>query len=91
MSGTPNPAPAESTPIPALISSNLNGGVLSDESGSLGIKPYTAAEVSFYEVSCSEHPEFATHMPTFFGTLQLGEPPTSFSPMSPIASLAPVY
>ncbi|KAF8472050.1 inositol polyphosphate kinase-domain-containing protein [Kalaharituber pfeilii] len=83
MSETPKPAPASSTPIPALTSLNLKSfnlaaaghdGVLSDESGSLVIKPCTAAEVSFYEVSCSEHPEFAAHMPTFFGTLQLSEP-----------------
>ncbi|KEQ62940.1 SAICAR synthase-like protein, partial [Aureobasidium melanogenum CBS 110374] len=45
-------------------------GVMSDESGSLVIKPCVAAEVEFYEVSNAEHPEFAQLMPTFMGSLQ---------------------
>ncbi|KAG9684530.1 SAICAR synthase-like protein, partial [Aureobasidium melanogenum] len=48
-------------------------GVMSDESGSLVIKPCVAAEVEFYEVSNAEHPEFAQLMPTFMGSLQRGQ------------------
>lgn len=46
---------------------------MSDESGSLVIKPCVAAEVDFYEVSNAEHPEFAQLMPTFMGSLQRGQ------------------
>lgn len=46
---------------------------MSDESGSLVIKPCVAAEVDFYEVSKAEHPEFAQLMPTFMGSLQRGQ------------------
>jgi len=49
-------------------------GVMSDESGSVIIKPCTTAEVAFYEASVASHPNFTAHMPTFFGTLQLEEP-----------------
>jgi 1D-myo-inositol-tetrakisphosphate 5-kinase/inositol-polyphosphate multikinase len=45
-------------------------GVLSDESGSVVVKPCTEREVAFYE-SALAHPEFAKWMPTFFGTLSL--------------------
>ena len=38
------------------------------------IKPCTTAEVSFYETCVASHPEFAALMPTFLGTLQLGDP-----------------
>ncbi|KAI9679340.1 MAG: hypothetical protein M1817_005360 [Caeruleum heppii] len=46
-------------------------GVLSDASGSVVIKPCTAAEVSFYESANASRPDFARLMPTFMGTLQL--------------------
>lgn len=83
MSETPTLAPAESTPIPAIDASKVKAfglaaaghdGVMSDESGSVVIKPCTAAEVAFYEASVASHPNFAAYMPTFLGTLQLGEP-----------------
>ncbi|KAK6007974.1 hypothetical protein QM012_004788 [Aureobasidium pullulans] len=48
-------------------------GVMSDESGSLVIKPCVAAEVKFYELCNAEHPEFAQLMPTFMGSLQRGQ------------------
>ncbi|KAF8420436.1 inositol polyphosphate kinase-domain-containing protein [Tirmania nivea] len=89
MSETPKPAPAESTPIPAIDASKIKAfglaaaghdGVMSDESGSVIIKPCTAAEVAFYEASVASHPKFATCMPTFFGTLQLGEPTAPSTP-----------
>ncbi|KAI9779391.1 MAG: hypothetical protein M1816_003594 [Peltula sp. TS41687] len=46
-------------------------GVLSDPSGTMVIKPCTAAEVAFYESARSSHPAFAASMPTFMGTLSL--------------------
>lgn len=48
-------------------------GVLSDESGSLIVKPCTEREVDFYQ-SASQHPAFAKWMPTFYGTLALNDP-----------------
>jgi 1D-myo-inositol-tetrakisphosphate 5-kinase/inositol-polyphosphate multikinase len=45
-------------------------GVLSDESGSVVVKPCTTREVEFYETSLA-HPEFAAWMPAFYGTLTL--------------------
>ncbi|KAI9836591.1 MAG: hypothetical protein M1819_001223 [Sarea resinae] len=53
-------------------------GVMSDASGSLIIKPCTAAEIAFYE-SALNHPELAAYMPTFMGTLSLGPPPNEVS------------
>jgi len=47
-------------------------GVLSDESGSVVVKPCNAREVGFYETSLA-HPEFAVWMPTFYGTLTLSD------------------
>jgi 1D-myo-inositol-tetrakisphosphate 5-kinase/inositol-polyphosphate multikinase len=41
--------------------------------GELFIKPCTAPEIAFYEVSVAEHPEFAEYIPTFMGTLTLDE------------------
>ncbi len=49
-------------------------GVLSDPSGELVIKPCIEAEIKFYQDTLHEHPDFAEMMPTFMGTLQLGEP-----------------
>jgi 1D-myo-inositol-tetrakisphosphate 5-kinase/inositol-polyphosphate multikinase len=49
-------------------------GVLSDESGELIIKPCTNEEVTFYQQTLAEHPDFAELMPTFMGTLSLGAP-----------------
>src|SRR5690606_2703180 len=46
-----------------------HAGVLSDSSGSLGIKPCTAQDIAFYE-SAAAHPEFQELMPAFMGTLQ---------------------
>ena len=53
-------------------------GVLSNESGSLVIKPCTAREIAFYS-SAAARPAFAACIPTFFGTLSLSPPelPTS--------------
>ncbi|KAI5248679.1 SAICAR synthase-like protein [Aureobasidium subglaciale] len=48
-------------------------GVMSDASGSLIIKPCVTAEVEFYEVSNSAHPDFAQLMPNFMGSLQRGQ------------------
>lgn len=42
--------------------------MLSDESGSVVVKPCTAREVAFYEAT-QAHPEFARWVPTFLGTL----------------------
>ncbi|QDS73183.1 hypothetical protein FKW77_002423 [Venturia effusa] len=47
-------------------------GVLSDPSGELVIKPCTEAEVSFYEFATTSHPDLASFMPRFMGTLQQG-------------------
>lgn len=66
-------------------------GVLSDESGTLVVKPCTAREVAFYEAAMS-HPEFAFWMPTFFGTLSPDdsvtaavEAATTGTPVAPVA------
>ncbi|KAA8904994.1 inositol polyphosphate kinase-domain-containing protein [Sphaerosporella brunnea] len=68
-------------PVKKLVASNLkpfdlaaagHDGVLSDESGSVIVKPCTAREVAFYEASLA-HPEFAKWMPTFYGTLTLSD------------------
>ena len=49
-------------------------GVMSDESGSLIIKPCTESEIAFYQESLQHHPKFYELMPEFMGTLQLGAP-----------------
>ena len=49
-------------------------GVMSDPTGELLIKPCTDAEINFYEQTRTEHPDFAELMPTYMGTLNLGEP-----------------
>ena len=56
-----------STPSLTPVSTSSDG-VLSDESGSVVVKPCTAREVAFYEAALA-HPKFAFWMPTFFGTL----------------------
>lgn len=48
-------------------------GVQTDEEGEVIIKPCTQAEIDFYQESASEHPKFYELMPTFMGTLQLGQ------------------
>ncbi|KAH8808850.1 putative inositol polyphosphate multikinase [Xylogone sp. PMI_703] len=48
-------------------------GTLSDVDGELFIKPCTRAEVDFYETSVASYPQFAELMPTFLGTLELGD------------------
>ncbi|CCX32464.1 Similar to Inositol polyphosphate multikinase; acc. no. P07250 [Pyronema omphalodes CBS 100304] len=60
-----------------------HAGVLTDESGSLLIKPCTSAEASFYD-SCLGHPSFASWMPKYIGTVTLNNPETSI----PIPSTA---
>jgi 1D-myo-inositol-tetrakisphosphate 5-kinase/inositol-polyphosphate multikinase len=44
---------------------------MSDSTGSVVVKPCTAAEVSFYESITTSHPDLAPHLPTFMGTLSL--------------------
>lgn len=53
-------------------------GVLSNESGSVVVKPCTSREVAFYE-SALAHPDFAAWMPTFFGTLSLSDESTAIA------------
>ncbi|KAF2148936.1 SAICAR synthase-like protein [Myriangium duriaei CBS 260.36] len=48
-------------------------GVLTDESGSIVVKPCTVAELAFYEETNARHPDFVPLIPTFMGTLQLGK------------------
>ncbi|ORY09667.1 inositol polyphosphate kinase-domain-containing protein [Clohesyomyces aquaticus] len=47
-------------------------GVLSDESGSVVVKPCTPAEIAFYESVAADHPDLAPHLPKYMGTLSLG-------------------
>ena len=47
-------------------------GVLLDPSGELVIKPCTPKEISFYEQTVANRPDFAELLPTYMGTLQLG-------------------
>ncbi|KAI9894990.1 MAG: hypothetical protein M1814_000212 [Vezdaea aestivalis] len=49
-------------------------GVLSDESGSVVIKPCTVAEKNFYEQTLIDHQDFAAFLPIYMGTLQLQKP-----------------
>ena len=44
---------------------------MSDDSGTLFIKPCTDSEISFYEVATAEHPALASLMPTYHGKLDL--------------------
>ena len=52
----------------------LSDGVLSDPSGELIVKPCQQAELDFYQ-STRAHPDFAYYIPTFLGTLSLGQDP----------------
>ena len=56
-----------------------SAGTLSDVDGELFIKPCTAQEISFYESSIADHPDFADYMPTFLGTLTLDQKASDFS------------
>ncbi|KAL3427222.1 inositol polyphosphate kinase [Phlyctema vagabunda] len=47
-------------------------GTLCDVDGELFIKPCTPTEIAFYQASVAEHEDFADFMPTFLGTLELG-------------------
>ena len=49
----------------------ISDGPMSDDSGTLFIKPCTHTEISFYETATAEHPELAGLMPTFHGKLDL--------------------
>ncbi|KAF1937705.1 inositol hexaphosphate kinase 3 [Clathrospora elynae] len=51
-------------------------GVLSDEAGSVVIKPCTTSEITFYE-SLATHPDLARHLPTFMGQLFLSADSTA--------------
>lgn len=53
-----------------LTNATRSDGVLSDPSGDLVIKPCTQAEVTFYENATASHPDLASFMPRFMGTLQ---------------------
>ncbi|KAL2176953.1 uncharacterized protein P884DRAFT_202116 [Thermothelomyces heterothallicus CBS 202.75] len=48
-------------------------GTLSDIDGELFIKPCVQQEIDFYEKTFRDHPEFASVMPLFFGTLSLND------------------
>lgn len=54
----------------ALICKNSDG-TLSDLDGELFIKPCVQQEIDFYETTFRDHPDFASVMPLFFGTLSL--------------------
>lgn len=47
-------------------------GISTSADGSLLIKPCTQAEIDFYE-SAKDHPAFQAHMPTYMGSLSLGD------------------
>ena len=71
-------------PIPnplALLSALTDGseGVLSDPSGLIVVKPCKKEEIIFYE-STASHPEFATYIPTYIGTLALSSEPSKALP-----------
>lgn len=48
-------------------------GTLSDPDGVLFIKPCVQQEIDFYEKAFSEHPDFASLMPGYIGTLALND------------------
>lgn len=48
-------------------------GTLCDVDGELFIKPCTQTEIAFYHASLAGHPDFVEFMPTFLGTLELGD------------------
>ncbi|KAL2137888.1 hypothetical protein VTI28DRAFT_7911 [Corynascus sepedonium] len=48
-------------------------GTLSDLDGELFIKPCVQQEIDFYETTFRDHPDFASVMPLFFGTLSLND------------------
>ncbi|KAL1836424.1 hypothetical protein VTJ49DRAFT_5160 [Mycothermus thermophilus] len=51
-------------------------GTLSDAGGELFVKPCVQQEIDFYEKTFAEHPEFASLMPMFLGTLALNDAST---------------
>ncbi|KAK4145993.1 inositol polyphosphate kinase-domain-containing protein [Dichotomopilus funicola] len=48
-------------------------GTLSDIDGELFIKPCVQQEIDFYETTFRDHPDFASLMPIYFGTLSLND------------------
>ncbi len=66
-----------SGPSPLALLSALTGGsdgVLSNQSGSIVVKPCKKEEITFYE-SIASHPNFAEYIPNFVGTLALSSEP----------------
>ncbi|KAK3306724.1 uncharacterized protein B0T15DRAFT_413188 [Chaetomium strumarium] len=48
-------------------------GTLSDPDGELFIKPCVQQEIDFYEKAFRDHPDFASLMPCYIGTLELND------------------
>lgn len=65
------------TNAPAQLSPDTNRahseGTLSDIDGELFIKPCVQQEIDFYEKAFTEHPDFASLMPVYLGTLALND------------------
>jgi 1D-myo-inositol-tetrakisphosphate 5-kinase/inositol-polyphosphate multikinase len=51
----------------------FSDGTLSDPDGELFIKPCVQQEIDFYEKAFRDHPEFASLMPCYIGTLELND------------------
>jgi inositol-polyphosphate multikinase len=66
--------------IASSIDTGSSEGISSNASGSLIIKPCTAAEISFYE-SAKDHPLFQAHIPTFIGSLNEHEDQDAVAPL----------
>jgi 1D-myo-inositol-tetrakisphosphate 5-kinase/inositol-polyphosphate multikinase len=59
------------------VTNFLSDGVLSDESGSVVVKPCTAAEIAFYESVASAHTDLLPHIPAYMGQLSLSADQTA--------------
>ena len=73
----PNHKPPQSTStapttIPYTHGAAGHQGISTSTDGTLLIKPCTQAEIDFYE-SAKAHPAFQAHMPTYMGSLSLGD------------------
>lgn len=58
--------------VPYTSAAAGHQGISTSADGSLLIKPCTQAEIDFYE-SAKDHPAFQAHMPTYMGSLSLGD------------------
>ncbi|KAK4235590.1 hypothetical protein C8A03DRAFT_46312 [Achaetomium macrosporum] len=67
------PLPSHGDLLPYNHAVAGHDGTLSDPDGELFIKPCVQQEIDFYEKAFRDHPEFASLMPCYIGTLELND------------------